>query len=84
SRMVMWDHQRTPGCADSTTPAPPRTMWYPFTNAAATTHYPLRHSLGFNTLFYDGRVERMKQEQLHPGLFREPGQGPAIAAYPGE
>jgi prepilin-type processing-associated H-X9-DG protein len=80
----MWDHQRTPGCADSTTATPPRTMWYPFTNAAAATHFPQRHNLAFNQLYCDGHTDRMRQEQLHPSLFREPGYGPPIAAYPGQ
>jgi prepilin-type N-terminal cleavage/methylation domain-containing protein/prepilin-type processing-associated H-X9-DG protein len=83
-RLVMWDHRRSPGCADSTTPSPPRTMWYPFTNAAAASHYPIRHSSGFNGLFYDGHVSLLRQEQLRPRNFREPGTGPPIAAYPGE
>jgi prepilin-type N-terminal cleavage/methylation domain-containing protein/prepilin-type processing-associated H-X9-DG protein len=83
-RLIIWDHRRSPGCADSTTPMPPRTMWYPFTNAAAASHYPIRHGAGFNGLFYDGHVSFLKQEQLRPRNFREPGFGPAIPAFPGE
>lgn len=83
-RMVVWDHQRSPGCADSTTPTPPRTMWYPFTNAAAATHYPLRHSQAMQALFIDGHAALVRQSQLSPKFFREPGFGPVIAAFPGQ
>ena len=83
-RMAVWDHQRSPGCADSTTATPPRTMWYPFTNAAAATHYPPRHSRAFQGMFVDGHAQLVRQEELSPKFFREPGFGPAIAAYPGE
>lgn len=83
-RLAIWDHMRSPGCADSTTPTPPRTPWYPFTNAAAATHYPRRHHLAFQGLFVDGHVALVRPEELTPKFFREPGTGPAIAAYPGE
>ena len=83
-RMAVWDHQRSPGCADSTTPAPPRTMWYPFTNAAAATHYPSRHNLAMQALFVDGHVSLVHPSELSPKYFREPGYGPAIPAFPGE
>ncbi len=83
-RMAVWDHQRSPGCADSTTATPPRTMWYPFNNAAAATHYPLRHNNAFQGLFVDGHVQLVRQEELTPKYFREPGIGPVIAAFPGE
>lgn len=83
-RMAVWDHQRSPGCADSTTPIPPRNPWYPFTNAAAATHYPLRHNQGFQALFVDGHAQRVRPEELTPKYFREPGMGPVIPAFPGE
>jgi prepilin-type N-terminal cleavage/methylation domain-containing protein len=83
-RMATWDHQRSPGCADSTTASPPRTMWYPFTNAAAATHYPQRHSRAMQAMFVDGHGQLVRQEELSPRYFREPGFGRAIAAFPGE
>ena len=83
-RMAVWDHQRSPGCADSTTHTPPRNPWYPFTNSAAATHYPLRHNNGFQAMFVDGHAQRVRQEELTPKYFREPGVGPAILAFPNE
>ena len=83
-RVLAWDHQRSPGCADSTNPNPPRNPWYPFTNSAAATHYPLRQNKGFQAMFVDGHAERVRQQDLTPKFFREPGMGPAIPAFPGE
>ena len=83
-RMAVWDHQRSPGCADSTNPMPPRNPWYPFNTAAAATHYPLRHGQAFQGMFVDGHAQLVRQDELTPRYFREPGYGPAIAAYPGE
>ncbi len=54
SVMFVWDHRRTPGCADTRAghTGPP---WNPFppTLDTAHTHYPTRHSLGFVTLRHD-------------------------------
>lgn len=83
-RMAVWDHQRSPGCADSTTATPPRNPWYPFTNAAAATHYPVRHSKAFQAMFVDGHAQLVRPEELTPKYFREPGSGPVIPGYPGE
>ncbi|HEX9047773.1 MAG TPA: prepilin-type N-terminal cleavage/methylation domain-containing protein [Verrucomicrobiae bacterium] len=84
-RLVMWDHRRTPGCADSGISAPPRPPYLPFTGgSASTTHYPPRHNNRLNGLFYDAHVEAMKPVDLSLKNFREPGSLPSVAAYPGE
>jgi prepilin-type N-terminal cleavage/methylation domain-containing protein/prepilin-type processing-associated H-X9-DG protein len=66
--MIVWDHARTPGCANSQIPAP-RGPWKPYTNAAAQTHYPLRHNGTFNVLFCDGHVFAMRQTEIQDQLF---------------
>ncbi len=66
--MIVWDHARTPGCANSTIPAP-RGPWKPYTNAAAATHYPPRHGGFFDVLFCDGHVVPMRQDDLIDSLF---------------
>jgi prepilin-type N-terminal cleavage/methylation domain-containing protein/prepilin-type processing-associated H-X9-DG protein len=66
--IYVWDHAKTPGCANSTIPAP-RGPWTPYTNAAAQTHYPLRHTTLFNVLFCDGHVQGMTQTDLMDSLF---------------
>jgi prepilin-type processing-associated H-X9-DG protein len=71
--MIVWDHARTPGCANSRIPAP-RGPWKPYTDTAAQTHYPLRHTGVFNVLFCDGHVSAMTQNDLRDSLFY--AQGP--------
>jgi prepilin-type N-terminal cleavage/methylation domain-containing protein/prepilin-type processing-associated H-X9-DG protein len=66
--MIVWDHAKTPGCANSTIPAP-RGPWKPYDDAAAQTHYPLRHNGTFNVLFCDGHVSNMPQSDLTDLLF---------------
>ena len=66
--MFVWDHARTPGCANSRVKAP-RGPWTPFDDAAAQTHYPLRHNGIFNVLFCDGHVVSMTQVELEISLF---------------
>lgn len=66
--MLVWDHAKTPGCANSKIAAP-RGPWKPYTDAAAQTHYPLRHQLTFNVLFCDGHVLPMRQNDLEDSLF---------------
>jgi len=66
--IIVWDHSKTPGCANSNIPAP-RGPWAPYTNAAAQTHYPLRHTTLFNVLFCDGHVQGMTQNDLKDILF---------------
>lgn len=63
----IWDHARTPGCADTrsgfrATDAP----WPPFPAGADTrhSHFPFRHTNGFLGLRYDGGVRWKKPESL--------------------
>jgi prepilin-type N-terminal cleavage/methylation domain-containing protein/prepilin-type processing-associated H-X9-DG protein len=69
--LIVWDHGRTPGCADSThaaTLANPRGPW-PFPDATnPRTHYPdQRHGRVFNVLYCDGHCGTMNQEGLAQG-----------------
>jgi prepilin-type N-terminal cleavage/methylation domain-containing protein/prepilin-type processing-associated H-X9-DG protein len=67
--MFVWDHGRTPGCANSKTAAP-RGPWKPYTDAAAlATHYPPRHGRTFNVLFCDGHVTPMRPDEIVDGMF---------------
>jgi prepilin-type N-terminal cleavage/methylation domain-containing protein/prepilin-type processing-associated H-X9-DG protein len=66
--LIVWDHGKTPGCADSThaaTPANPRGPW-PFPDATnPRTHYPdQRHTNVFNVLYCDGHTVGMTQDGL--------------------
>jgi prepilin-type N-terminal cleavage/methylation domain-containing protein/prepilin-type processing-associated H-X9-DG protein len=71
--MIIWDHGKTPGCADSTHAAP-RGPWMPFSGGDANTiHYPLRHTGIFNVLFCDGHVLGMTQSELKLMLFYASG-----------
>lgn len=58
SAMFVWDHRRTPGCADTRSghQGPP---WNPFPwdQDTAKTHYPDRHTIGVVTLRHDGSVK---------------------------
>lgn len=72
--IIVWDHGRTPGCANSSIAAP-RGPWQPYSNGNDTTHYPVkRHTGVFNVLFCDGHVVGMKQSELMDSLFY--AQGP--------
>jgi prepilin-type N-terminal cleavage/methylation domain-containing protein len=71
--LIVWDHAKTPGCANSNIPAP-RGPWTPYTDTAAQTHYPLRHTGIFNVLFCDDHVTSMTQNDLMDSLFY--AQGP--------
>ena len=63
--MFVWDHARTPGCADTRTgQAGPVWGIFPPDQDTAHTHYPLRHSEGFTTLRYDGSVKWRKPSSL--------------------
>jgi prepilin-type N-terminal cleavage/methylation domain-containing protein/prepilin-type processing-associated H-X9-DG protein len=66
--LIVWDHAKTPGCANSNVIAP-RGPWKPYADAAAQTHYPLRHTRLFNVLFCDGHVVSMAQNDLQDALF---------------
>ncbi|MGE3805254.1 MAG: DUF1559 domain-containing protein [Gemmataceae bacterium] len=67
--IVIWDHGRTPGCANSKVAAP-RGPWEPFIGSSAdTTHYPPRHSGVLNFLYCDGHVTPMAQADLLGTMF---------------
>ena len=66
--MIVWDHGRTPGCANSTIAAP-RGPWQPYGDTTQV-HYPQqRHEGVFNVLFCDGHVATMNQNDLGDALF---------------
>jgi prepilin-type N-terminal cleavage/methylation domain-containing protein/prepilin-type processing-associated H-X9-DG protein len=81
--LIVWDHGKTPGCADSThaaTAANPRGPW-PFPDATnPRSHYPdQRHQNTFNVLYCDGHVAPMRQAGLSEGgvsLFLVEGSAP--------
>jgi prepilin-type N-terminal cleavage/methylation domain-containing protein/prepilin-type processing-associated H-X9-DG protein len=79
--MVVWDHARTPGCADTTNyaTAPAKPPFTPVTGTPSATHYPLRHSEGMNVLYYDGHVKWRKPSGLRDSDFRVPGSPPPTA-----
>jgi prepilin-type N-terminal cleavage/methylation domain-containing protein/prepilin-type processing-associated H-X9-DG protein len=67
--MIVWDHGRTPGCANSKIAAP-RGPWHPLQDNTDTVHYPQqRHSGVFNVLFCDGHMTAMTQNDLADKLF---------------
>jgi prepilin-type processing-associated H-X9-DG protein len=86
TRTAVWDHRRTPGCADTTNyTSNPRPPYTPFAGVTGSeTHYPTRHNGGCNFLFHDGHVQWQRPSSLRVAMFREPGWGPAVPGYPGE
>ena len=67
SAVQVWDHARTPGCADTVTPkANAGDPWLPLPPAidAAHTHYPTRHLGAFNTLRVDGSAKTRKPNSM--------------------
>jgi prepilin-type N-terminal cleavage/methylation domain-containing protein/prepilin-type processing-associated H-X9-DG protein len=71
--VLVWDHGRTPGCANSNIAAP-RGPWKPYVKADDTTHYPaLRHDGVFNVLYCDGHVQPFTQDELRDSLFYAEG-----------
>jgi prepilin-type N-terminal cleavage/methylation domain-containing protein/prepilin-type processing-associated H-X9-DG protein len=67
--MIVWDHGRTPGCANSKIAAP-RGPWKPYTDPNDVVHYPAkRHGGLFNVLFCDGHTVPMRQDELVDQLF---------------
>ncbi|NBO93228.1 MAG: DUF1559 domain-containing protein [Planctomycetia bacterium] len=81
--LIVWDHGRTPGCADSThaaTPTNPRGPW-PFPDTTnPKTHYPdQRHNGVFNVLYCDGHVSAMNPGGMMTELFLTNGN---IITYP--
>lgn len=64
---LIWDHARTPGCADTRVlPHAATDPWLPFPQSAdaARTHYPFRHSDGFVALCVDGHTKFRKPSSL--------------------
>jgi prepilin-type N-terminal cleavage/methylation domain-containing protein len=63
--LFVWDHARTPGCADTRAGnVGPTWNIFPFAADAAHTHYPFRHSDGFVGLRYDGGSKFRKPSSL--------------------
>jgi len=78
--LIVWDHGKTPGCADSShaaTPAKPRGPW-PFPDTTSPqTHYPeQRHNGVFNVLYCDGHAGAMSPNDLMTSLFLANGNVP--------
>jgi prepilin-type N-terminal cleavage/methylation domain-containing protein len=80
--LIVWDHGRTPGCANSNKAAPrgpwaaPGTgpAWPPdFTGPSAATHFPTRHTGQFNALNVDGHVAAMTPTELTAVQFSATG-----------
>jgi prepilin-type N-terminal cleavage/methylation domain-containing protein/prepilin-type processing-associated H-X9-DG protein len=88
--MFVWDHAKTPGCADSSHPATtanPRAPWswtvgFPTaanTQATINSHYPQnRHEGVFNVLYCDGHIQPMRQADLMTELFLADGTVPSF------
>jgi prepilin-type N-terminal cleavage/methylation domain-containing protein/prepilin-type processing-associated H-X9-DG protein len=78
---IVWDHGKTPGCADSShaaTPATPRGPWPTFLDTTYS-HYPAdRHVDSFNILYCDGHVVGMGQSDLTLPLFIASGSTPVF------
>jgi len=71
--VFVWDHGRTPGCANSKRAAPRGPWKQPdgtFVLDADTTHYPVRRHQGvFLALSCDGHVEPLAQGDLTDAMF---------------
>ncbi len=63
--LQVWDHARTPGCADTRAGhlGPPWNIFPPSADTAHT-HYPTRHSGGFVTLRHDSSAKWRKPASL--------------------
>lgn len=67
--LIVWDHGKTPGCANSLIAAP-RGPWLPFNNPADAIHYPQRRHINvFNVLYCDGHSAAITQSDLNLPLF---------------
>ncbi len=64
--LQVWDHAKTPGCADTGASHTLGTPWpfFPVDADTAHTHYPFRHSDGFVGLRVDGAVKFRKPTSL--------------------
>jgi prepilin-type N-terminal cleavage/methylation domain-containing protein/prepilin-type processing-associated H-X9-DG protein len=80
--VIVWDHGKTPGCADSShaaTAANPRAPW-PWPEALPYSHYPQdRHVDSLNFLYCDGHVAALSQADLVVPMFLANG---TTAVYP--
>ena len=69
----VWDHARTPGCADTRKgfEGGNGKSWniFPHDKDTARTHYPFRHSDGFSGLRYDGSAKWRKPSSLSDADF---------------
>jgi prepilin-type N-terminal cleavage/methylation domain-containing protein/prepilin-type processing-associated H-X9-DG protein len=66
--MFIWDHGRTPGCANSKIAAP-RGPWKPYNDPTDAIHYPERHLHTYNVLYCDGHVVGQRKVDLADPLF---------------
>ena len=76
SVMYVWDHRRTPGCADTRAghTGPPWNA-FPVSLDTTHTHYPPRHSLGFVNLRADSSAKWRLPASLTDNDFNaDPGQ----------
>ena len=64
----VWEHGKTPGCADSTARQSPRGAFHPF--VGQPNHYPVRHTGGFMVLRYDTSVKWTRPESLTDAKFQ--------------
>ena len=75
--LLVWDHGRTPGCANSKVAAPRGPWQQPgggYALDADVTHYPVRRHEGvFNVLFCDGHATALRQTDLLDSLFYATG-----------
>ncbi len=75
--IVVWDHGRTPGCANSTRAAPRGPWQQPdgtYVLESDVTHYPVRRHDGlFNVLYCDGHVQATRHSDLLDTLFYAAG-----------
>ena len=78
SVFFVWDHAKTPGCADTTTagnttqsasPTTPTRTEFPFAADTTHTHYPTRHNGGYMGLAYDGSVKFHQFSQLTDAMY---------------
>ena len=78
--VIVWDHGRTPGCANSSKAAP-RGPWQQsggttggYVKDADVTHYPVRRHDGvFHVLYCDGHTRPLRQTELLDALFYATG-----------
>lgn len=76
--IIVWDHGRTPGCANSKIAAPRGPWKQPdgsYVLDSDTTHYPVRRHQGvFMALYCDGHVATLQQSDLLDTMFKWSGQ----------